>query len=165
MSNLITKDEVVNMFFNRNVDSSILKSTMIELSSFKYLNTYLGDLYNDIIENENGDYTDFIEDYIKPVLSWAVLYDNFEYITLNITDKGIIQMVVEGTANLIGHDARYDFKMEIKRNLFSFIHKMQNKALKEKEDNNELFKNYNPESRPSLMTFREGNIRFNIRPY
>lgn len=162
---IITKDEVVNLVFNRNVDGNILKPSMVDLAQFKYLQKYLGDLYNDILDSEDDDYNDFVEDYVKPVIAWAVLYENFDYISLNITDKGILQMVVEGTANLIGRDSRYDFKMELRRNLFTLIQLMQNEVLKEKNNNNDLYKNYNSKFKPSMIHFVEGNQRYNIRPY
>lgn len=162
---LITETEVYNIALNRNVGVGLLKPTQITTSEYSWFKNWVSpSFYNDVITTPTG-YTEFIEDYIKPIIAWGTIYNNFDYLILNITDKGIIQMLVEGTANIISRDNKLDAKFEIKNTCYNLIKRMRDYANEQKENGNALFVNYaDSELTPAHVTFMGGR-RSNMIPF
>ncbi len=166
-SNLnITESEVFNIAFNRNLSEGLIKQTQIEVAEEMWVKQWIGEeFYESLINNEDDNYYQFIDKFIKPIIAWGVLYNNFDYISQNITDKGILQMFVEGGATIIDRNSRFDARMEILRTVYMLIKRMQRYGLAEKKDN-ALFANFeiNKELKPSIIKFH-GKRRLNIIPY
>ncbi len=162
----ITESEVFNIAFNRNLSQGLIKQTQIEVAEEMWVKQWIGeDFYNSLVTDEEDDYYEFIDKFIKPIIAWGTLYNNFDYISQNITDKGILQMFVEGGATIIDRDSRFDAKMEILRTVYMLIKRMQRYGLVEKQEN-ELFKNFeiNEELKPSIVKFY-GKQRLNLKPH
>ena len=163
----ITESEVFNIAFNRNLSQGLIKPTQIVAAEEMWIANWVSeDFYNALINNEDGIYTDFIDVFIKPIIAWGTLYNNFEYIAQNITDKGILQMFVEGGATIIDRNSRFDAKMEILRTVYLFIRRMRRYCEMKKKENDPLFVNFvaNKELSPSIFKFY-GKERLNLRPY
>lgn len=175
----LTELEIQNLVFNRSVTEGLIKDTQIK-SSYHWVTNWIDEEFMSILEESYLDasedleasedptlnpYYDFIEEYIKPIWAWGTLYDHFEYISLNITDKGIVQLVTEGTANLIGRDSRLDSKMETKNLCYNLIKRMHRFANTQKINGDPLFELYKPSKlTPSLVKF-SGRESINKLPY
>lgn len=161
---MITEAEVFQVTLNRNVSENLLKPTMIDAAFQQWLVDYIGaDFVQEILDADSysGDtiYSGITETYLKPIIAWGVIYNNFEYISTNITDKGVIQMLIEGTANLIGRDGRLDAKFELRNTIYQLI-KSFDRYCKLKE-----FENYKGlRLTPSFPKFY-GRKRVNLHPY
>ena len=155
MSNaLITNREVFEIAFNRSVSDGIIKPSQIIAAEHTWFdNIFDDDFVNDVRTNTENKYDDFIEKYIKPIVAWGVLYNNFDYISLNITDKGIIQMMIEGTANLVGRESRTDARNEIKNTIYILIERAGKYGEKMKKAGEEEFKNFNLKFNPQAINF------------
>lgn len=162
---ILTESEVFSIALNRNVSVGLLKPSQISVAEQTWFRQWVSDeFYFDIVDNED-DYLDFIEDFVKPIVAWGAIYNNYEYITVNITDKGLIQLLVEGTASLLNRDSKLDAKFEIKNTAYQLIKKMFAYCKAEKADNNPLFANFAPSNiEPAIVTFY-GRERLNQIPY
>jgi len=162
----INESEVFNIAFNRNVSQGLIKKTQIEVAEVMWVKNWIGDdFYNDLINDQDGDYYEFIDVFLKPIIAWGTLYNNYDYISQNITDKGILQMFVEGGATIIDRNSRFDAKMEILRTIYILIKKMQKYGLSEKNENN-LYDNFeiNKELEPSIVKYY-GSKRTHLKPF
>lgn len=138
MNNFITTAEIFEIALNRQVDSNLLKQSQIVATEQMYIYDIFNNEFIDKVLADTGNtYNYLIENYIKPVIAWGIIYNNFEYLTMNITDKGILQMLIEGTANLVGRESRLDAKNEIKNTLNIFINRLINYCDKQKKSGNE----------------------------
>lgn len=162
----LTEREVYSYAFNRNLSDNLIKQHQIDASFISWIADYLPEQFiSDIYSSEGDDYDEFVEDYIKPIWSFGVLHDNFDYISLNITDKGVIQLLVEGTANLIGRDSRMDIKFEVRNTIYQLLKLLDRYATYQKKEENELFNNYTGlKMQPSMVKF-VGKPRMNKIPY
>lgn len=153
----LTETEVFSIAFNRNVSNNLLKQSQIDSSYINWVYDWIdGDFLSLVKENEDGNYDEFIHNYIKPIWAWGVLYNNYNYIMLNITDKGVIQLLVEGTANIIGRDSRMDARFEIKENIYRLLRRLDIYCQEQKNLNNSLFSSYNGlKLTPSLFKYKK----------
>lgn len=113
----LSENEVYQIAFNRNVSENLLKETQIKAAYMKWLTAYIGDTFLDIVKDDD----DAVNNYLKPIWAWGVVYSNFHYIATNITDKGIVAMLIEGTASLISMDKMSAAKAEILDNIMSLL--------------------------------------------
>ncbi len=163
----ISEADVYSIAFNRNVSTGLIKSTQIHVAEDMWVKSFISeDFYNELTKEENlEDYYSFIDNYIKPIIAWGVLYNNYDYLTQNVTDKGIIQMLVEGTATVIDRNSRFDGKMEIKRTVYRLIKMMQEYGLNEKIKENALFKDFDiTKLSPAIIKYHGGE-RTNLKPH
>ncbi|MFW6272357.1 MAG: hypothetical protein ACOC2U_01090 [bacterium] len=164
MNNFITTAEVFEIAVNRTVSTGLIKPTQIIAAEEVWFEDILDDDFAALIrENKDGVYDDLIEDYIKPVIAWGTIYNNFDYISMNITDKGIIQMLVEGTANLVGRDSRIDARNEIKHTVHILVNRLFKYCEKKKSDNDVNYELFDYKYQPSAIVFY-GSDRQNLRP-
>lgn len=163
MTRIMDENEVFKFISNRNIDTDIIKPTMIDVAQENFLLNYFGDFYLNMIDNSD-DYIEYIDTYLKPIVAWSVLYLNYDYISYQITDKGIIQLLMDNTAALISRDNKVDAKMEIKRNIYTLIKQVQRVFEKENKNGNPLFKDFKIDRVPSLIKYKSEPKKINI-PY
>lgn len=163
----ISENEIFNIAFNRNLSQGLIKKTQIDVAEEMWIREWISEeFYQNLLTDEEGDYFDFIDFFIKPIIAWGTVYNNFDYISTNITDKGILQMFVEGGATIIDRNSRFDAKMEILRTIYMLIRRMQRYGTSQKASDNILFENFevNNELTPSIIKFY-GSERLNLIPY
>ena len=119
---IISEREIYQLAFNRDMSDNLLLDTQIQASFKSWIVDYLGEPFAKIIEtNQGGGIDELIESYVKPILAFGTLHDNFYHITMNVTDKGIIQMLIEGTANVMSDTRLETAKREIKSTCFRML--------------------------------------------
>ena len=134
MSNFITLSEVFAITINRNIDVNILKSTQVIVAEEMYIyNVINNDFLDKVLSDTGNTYTTLINDYIKPIIAWGTIYNNFNYLITNITDKGIVYMIVEGTASLYGTKTIEETKREIHNTITILTDKLIKFSNKEKK--------------------------------
>ena len=122
---IISEREIYQLAFNRDMSDNLLLDTQIQASSKSWIVDYVGESFAKIIEtNQGGELDELIESYVKPILAFGTLHDNFYHITMNITDKGVIQMLIEGTANVMSDTRLATAKREIKSTIFRMLENM-----------------------------------------
>lgn len=151
MKKVIDQNEIIKIVFDRNVDSLIIKPSMIDISQENYLWEFLGDFYLKMLNND--EYIEYIEMYLKPIVAWGVLLNNFDGISFQITDKGLFTLLSESGAQLLGSENIYNSKIEIKRNLFTLIKIMLRNFEYEKENGNELFEDFKVIKYPKMIKY------------
>lgn len=159
---LVSREEVVAEVFNRNLDPNLLKDTMITMAQFRFVEYFLGPFSVKITENPE-QYSDFIQDFIKPVVSWGVLLNSFEQLTTQLTEKGAYQFVGDGVT-IVGEQSRYNNKIEIKRNVYGLIKKMLDEASLLKSAGDERFSDFFRGKEPKLIAVNS-NKKQQSRPY
>jgi hypothetical protein len=165
MSNLISEAEVISLVFNRNIQYGTLKQTHIDVAEMVWGEKYLGSDFYKLIVASPSDYTDLIEGYYRPLVAWGTLYQSFEYLSTQITEKGIIQMLGEGTANLLDRTTRGDMKLEIRHICLKLAEKMQTYCAQQHEALNPLFADYEPAEISTVSFGYYGKLRMNQTPY
>ena len=122
---MLTEREVYQFAFNRNMSDNLILQTQIEAAYKSWIVDYFGNNFAAKIKaNESNALDELIESYVKPIWSFGVLHDNFYHITMNITDKGVIQMLIEGTANVMSDTRLATAKREIKSTIFRMLENM-----------------------------------------
>jgi hypothetical protein len=166
MTNFITEDEVYEIALNRNVSRGLIKPSHVSAAERIWVDTYFSSEFMEEIRADLDSYREYIDMYIKPIIAWGVIASYFEYITTQITDKGVVQLFnLEGGAGIIGRDSRYDIKLEIRNLVYRLIRIAQSEAKRLKEDEDPLYENYaETETIPSLV-FYSGKSSLNLRPY
>ena len=137
----ISENEVFDIVFNHNLSINLLKENQLNVSFVNWLFPYLNDEFLEEVVQNQEDYSEFIQEYIKPIMGWGILLDNFEYISMKITDAGMIHLIGEG-ATLIGRDSRYDTKLEIKQNIFNHLKRLDIFCKYQKKLNNSKYELY-----------------------
>ena len=100
---LITAAEVINRAFtNANTDTSLIKSTFIEISELNHIRPVLGeDLYNEILTQSLGTLTALnsvlLESYIKDYLAFCVKFEVLPDISYNTTSQGVVENLADFT--------------------------------------------------------------------
>ena len=161
----ITEREVFRIAFNRAMSDNLLKQTQIDAAKISWIYDVLPESFFADVEETPGDYTTLIEQYIHPIWAWGVVYNNFNYFTMQITDKGIVQMLIENTANVVSEQARNEAKMEIKQTIFNLIRRMDLYCKSKVAEDDPLFANYGSlKITPHLMHYvgeqRRNAIRY-----
>lgn len=161
MKRLVTENEVTFLGFNRNLQLGTIKQAHIDVAEMVWCELYLGQTFYKHILNNTGDYTELVEDYCKPLVSWGTLYQSFEYLSVQITEKGIIQMVSEGVANLLDRTTRGDMKLEVRHICLKLAEKMQRYCKEKKAAGDSLFQLYDPVNITTNSFGYYGKIRTN----
>lgn len=108
---LITKEDIIDLAFNRDVDASRLKNADVEVAQWKYIRPALTDtLYNNLINNIS-DY-DTLLTFIKPALAYYTKYIAFEELAFELSDRGMFQLTSHD-ANGISDTQRAKYKESI----------------------------------------------------
>lgn len=138
----LNERDVFRIAFNRNMSDNLLKQTQIDAAKISWVYDVLPESFFADVEETPGNYDTLISEYIHPIWAWGVVYNNFNYFTMQITDKGIVQMLVENTANVVSEQARNEAKMEIKQTIFNFIRRMDLYCKSKVAEDDPLFANY-----------------------
>lgn len=139
---LITQEEVRDYVFTRNVSPQLISAGDIADAEEYWFRYWVGDAFYDAVIGAPTDYTDFLNEGVKPCISTGLLYTNFDRIITQITDKGYIQMLTEGGAQLVGDDLRGDTKRAIYYKLMRLIGRMQDYAEAQKESGDPLYADF-----------------------
>jgi hypothetical protein len=138
---MITPSEIRDLALTRNISQEHFTATDIEAAIWHFVRGYLGeDLYAEIV-NDPSEYEDFINDYIKPVLAFAVVVNTFERFTAEVSDRGVVQMLSEG-ATVMDSDSRLRTKEEFMKILIVLLEKMTTHCDEEKKSGNIYFELY-----------------------
>ena len=157
----LTEQEVYQLVFNRHLSDNLLKDAQIAAAQTRWIDAYIPVKFlNDIASDE-----EFIDKYLKPVWAWGTLYSNFNYIATNITDKGVIQMLVEGTATVMGNDMLLNTKNEILNNVLTLLKRLDNYAKLQNELGTAGYENYTGLLIEPMSIQFFGRARFNQTPY
>jgi hypothetical protein len=157
----LSEQELYEFVFNRSISENLIKETQIIAAKTQWIDAYLpAQFLLDVAENN-----DFINTYIKPIWAWGVLYSNFNYISVNITDKGVIQMLVEGTATVLGTDKLLNAKNEILQTVLTLLKRLDNYCQNQHDLGIEGFENYTGLLIPVGMISFAGRERYNQTPY
>ena len=114
----IQESDIYRIAFNRTITANMLLPYQINAAKINWLHGYIDNTVLATLEaNEGDEYDDFINDYIKPIWAVGVVYSNFEYITNQLTDKGLIQLVFEGATNVVNSERIDDYKNELLDNI------------------------------------------------
>jgi hypothetical protein len=157
----LQEQELYQIVFNRNLSENLIKESQITAAKTKWIDAYLPAQFLEDIETDE----EFVLNYIKPIWAWGTVYSNFNYISTSITDKGVIQMLVEGTAAVLGTDKLLNTKNEILQTVITLIKRLDTYATEQEELGTAGFENYTGlEIEPMLIKF-EGRERYNQTPY
>ncbi len=114
----ITKSEIVNLAFTRNVSTDHITDSDVEVAVAMYVDSYVDD-----VTSSSAIY----DDYVKPVIAYGVAVNIFDRIASEITDRGVVQMVTDGAA-VVSTDAKSAMKKEYTMTLNQLIKKMVTQA-------------------------------------
>lgn len=88
MSNFITATEVITLSFNRIIENTKILDNDIASSEWRYIRPILtNNLFEDIKANP-GNYTDLINDFIKPALAYYVKFHLLPELMFTLSDRG-----------------------------------------------------------------------------
>ncbi len=91
---IVTQTEVIDLAFNRSIDTTRIKDSDINAAEWKYIKPLLGnDLFEDVINNLSG-YTDLLV-YLKPCAAYYVKYFVLPDLMYEISDRGAFQLDVD----------------------------------------------------------------------
>jgi hypothetical protein len=157
----LSEQELYELVFNRSISEGLIKDTQIMAGYHQWVVSYLPAAFLlDIADNE-----EFIYNYIKPIWAWGILYSNFNYISTSITDKGVIQLLVENVASVLGTDKLLNTKNEILNLVNTLLNRLDDYCTKQKDAGVAGFENYDGLLiNPSLIYFA-GRERYNQNPY
>jgi hypothetical protein len=115
----------------------------------QYLRPFLGkDFYNEILTQVAGasltsDNSTLLNNYLKPMMSYYVVYDSFPSIAMNITSKGIMVNQSETAVSASGSD-----RAMMRQNYLSMAERWKKDADQfikdEQEDDSSKFPDYCP---------------------
>ena len=121
---MIQPSEVIEIALSRNISEELIRDRDIEAAQIDYLKKYVGaDLYDLVVANADSDYDDFITDYVKPVLAYGVIYNIFDRISAEVSDRGVVQMLSEG-ATVMDAEGKIRAKQEYLSTLVVYLEKM-----------------------------------------
>lgn len=89
MIQLTTPENIVDIVFDRSIQSLHFKPAEIEMAQYLYCYNILGSDFMEYVEANQLSFDTLITDYIAPVISFAVVVHNFYRIFTEITDRGI----------------------------------------------------------------------------
>ena len=138
---MITPSEIRDLALTRNISQEHFTATDISAAEWHFVRGYIGeDLYAEIVDDPDS-YEDFINDYIKPVLAFAVVVNTFERFTAEVSDRGVVQMLSEG-ATVMDADSRMRTKEEFMKILNILLEKMTTHCYEEYTSGTALFELY-----------------------
>ena len=121
---MITASEITYRALSRNISDDHIRDADILKAEWDYIRAYVGsDLYDLVKANALSVYDAFIAEYVKPVLAYGVVFNIFERITSEISDRGVVQMLSEG-ATVMDAESRNRAKQEILESLVMHLERM-----------------------------------------
>jgi len=164
---MITEAEVYNIAFNRNIESGLIKQSQIQIAKRNWIDSFIGSDFVKDIEADTNTYETLITQYIKPVIAWGVLYNNLNYFLFSVTDKGLIQLLVEGTASILDNQTKMEIKREIKNTIFGLLKELETYCFEEKQGSPgaDLYKNFTGLELETSQAFFKGKSRKGLKYY
>lgn len=124
---LITAQEVLSIVSTRNIDAGHILPAEILIAENDYIRAAVGStLYNAVVA-DTVTYATFINDYIKPVLSYGILSNIWQRIGVEVTDRGVNRFTGEGIQAATDVDKTATL-FEIRQRLSSALESMINYA-------------------------------------
>ena len=84
----MTPSEVIGLALTRSIRPEHIKESDIALARARYVDAYLSGTIN-----ENSAY---YTNYVKPVIAYGVIVDIWPAISVEVTDRGVQQMLAQG---------------------------------------------------------------------
>jgi hypothetical protein len=84
----MTAAEVISLALTRTIREGQIKASDISLARAKYVNTYLTGTIDET--------STFYANYVKPVIAYGVIVDIWDRISVEVTDRGVQQMLAQG---------------------------------------------------------------------
>jgi len=109
---LITVSDVITTAFNRAVNTKQIKDSDIEACEFNYIRPILTENFYEYVRDNVGSYATLIDTYINPCLSYYVKWLTYNDFLIEISDRGINQLVSEN-ANPVSNQTRTDGKADV----------------------------------------------------
>jgi hypothetical protein len=107
----ITKSEIVELAFTRNVSTEHILDADISTAKKMYVDAYIDDV---------TEASAIYDTYVKPVIAFGVAVNIFNRIAAEITDRGVVQMVTDG-ATTLDADSKQKMLGEFTKTLDSLI--------------------------------------------
>lgn len=117
---MVTAQEITQIAFLRPIDSGLIKAVDIARSARKYVVRY--------VEGVDDDLYDLDE--VKQVVANGVVFNIFERLATDITDRGLVKLSIEGVG-MITESEKRALKRELYKNLILDIETMLDKAEEE----------------------------------
>lgn len=119
MTALITPENIVDIVFNRKIQSLQFKESEIEVAQYLYFRDVFGGDFADAVETTPVDYEAFLTKYVNPVIAYGTVVHSFNRIWLDITDRGINQFQNQGSTQPSPEDRQrllheYDRSLQVK---------------------------------------------------
>lgn len=107
----ITKAEIIELAFTRDVSTEHILDTDISVAVDRYVTAYVDDV---------TDASSIYDDYVKPVIAFGVAVNIFNRLSAEITDRGVVAMVTDG-ATVLDADSKLRTLSEYKDTLNTLI--------------------------------------------
>ena len=107
----ITKAEIIELAFTRDVSIEHILDTDISVAFDRYVTAYVDDV---------TDASSIYDDYVKPVIAFGVAVNIFNRLSAEITDRGVVAMVTDG-ATVLDADSKLRTLSEYKDTLNTLI--------------------------------------------
>lgn len=114
----MTASEVIELAFTRNISTDHIKQSDIDTAQIRYVDAY--------IEGYDSE-SEFFNTYCKPVIAFGVATDIIHRIDMELSDRGIQQMLSDGAARP-DMNAKSDLRREFARKRDQVIHTMTAEA-------------------------------------
>lgn len=88
----MTPAEVISLALTRTIRDGQIKDSDISLARDKYVSVYL----SGVIDEQSAFYIN----YVKPVIAYGVIVDIWNRISVEVTDRGVHQMLAQGATHL-----------------------------------------------------------------
>ena len=118
----ITKSEIVELAFTRNVSTDHILDADLAVAAERYVSAYIADTV-DVTSS-------FYENYVKPVIAFGVAVDVMDRIAVEITDRGVVGMINNG-AQIASDTSKSAIKREYQTQLNTLLKLMCDAAVTE----------------------------------
>jgi hypothetical protein len=139
---LMTIADVITAAYTRNIATSQLKTTDIDIAEFQYIRPALTEnLYNAVVA-DTATYATLINTYIKPCLAYFVKYITIENIFVEVSDRGLNHLNSDN-ATTVGSQQRTDYKTEVLNKANILLEKLVDYVTNQYHAANTLYSLYN----------------------
>lgn len=124
MAALITAAEVISIASKRNINAGHILASDIATAELTYVRDAIGQSLYDAVVEDTTTYATFITTYVKPVLAYGILANNWNRIKVVVTDRGVNRLTGENTQTATEDDsdaARYEVRSTLNTLIQSMI--------------------------------------------